>query len=102
MKWISNASTNRKMLNATSTRLGSNRSQSRHMIASPLHELRDRVAYQTASIIQPGRGIAIRSGQPGAPHPGENVRNDGDHGEDDEARDEDSVELFRLRLRQPR
>ncbi len=42
--------------------------------------------------------VALGAGDPRPPHPHKNVRDDGDHREDDEAGDEQGMELLRLRF----
>jgi hypothetical protein len=60
-------------------------------------QMLDRMADQPVGIVQ--ERITIRAGQPGSPLPRKEMRDDGDDCEDDEARQEYTVELFRLRLR---
>ena len=55
-----------------------------------------------AGVIQHGCRIAVRARQPRPPLPRQDVRDDGDHREDDEARQEDPVELLGFTFRQPR
>src|ERR1700712_2028371 len=98
MKWISSARRKRKVNRATSVRRGSKSNQTL-CIRSSSADHRDKGVGRIADALE--RGVALRSGKPRAPQPHEDVGDHGNRREDEEARQEDRVELLGFRFRQP-